>query len=145
MPGLHRAHLYGLNCGVCGSVLAFVLGACAPSTNTQTDVLRHSEVVQPIWNARCLDACHVKGGSIEIVPLDADNALEALLGPSSQSELPLVTAGDPERSYLMHKLRNTYFDEPASGYGYAMPWGEELLEVEDLATIEAWILDGALP
>jgi hypothetical protein len=108
--------------------------------------MSHERDVQPIWDEHCVEECHSPGGRIESVPLDASNAFETLLEqPSVQSELALVEPNDVEHSYLWHKLNNSYLDEPADGFGYAMPWGAPALSEEERSTIEAWIEDGALP
>lgn len=64
-----------------------------------------------------------------------------LLDPSLQvPALPLVDPGNPETSYLWHKVANTH--EDVGGFGDPMP-PTGLLGAADLDRIEAWIRAGA--
>ncbi len=66
----------------------------------------------------------------------------ALVGAaSSQSELPLVTPGDVDASYLYHKLLGSHLE--AGGEGESMPYQRALLGKEELGAIEQWIAQGA--
>jgi hypothetical protein len=66
----------------------------------------------------------------------------ALVGAkSSQSDLPLVTPGDVDASYLYHKLLGTHL--AVGGEGESMPYQRDLLVREELSIIEQWISRGA--
>ena len=143
------------------------LGACAGTTDTDatsdntasdatdatdattdtgddtTDGVRHATDLQPLWDAHCVQ-CHTGAGSAAFLRLDGSggaSAFDVLLETdSSQVELPLVTAGEPERSYLWVKVT------AANGIQQAqMPLYNPPLSDEDQQLIEDWILDGALP
>lgn len=85
--------------------------------------------------------CHVavSSGSFSFASGRSD-----LVGvPSTQSSLPYVAPGDPEGSYLWHKLNGT--QASVGGSGQSMPLGGSSLPADQLDTIEAWILAGARP
>lgn len=101
--------------------------------------------ILPILIANCA-GCH--GGDAPLGELDlrSDGAHQRLLESSKQNtSLPLVDPGNPEGSYLIHKLRNNTASlmgtqpmplDPVAGY---RPLG-----AQELADIEQWITDGAL-
>ncbi len=64
--------------------------------------------------------------------------------PSGQTlgTLNFIEPGDPEMSYLWHKLNGTQSE--VGGYGNDMPMGMlTRLTPQEIETIEAWILAGA--
>ncbi|RJG03355.1 hypothetical protein D3878_18610 [Noviherbaspirillum sedimenti] len=97
--------------------------------------------VLPVFQRNCL-ACHVTGeeqGGLGLMP---KLAYKSLVGkPSLQSGLPRVAPREPERSYLLHKLRGTHLDQ--GGSGARMPLGLQPLGDEEMAQIVAWIAAGA--
>jgi hypothetical protein len=102
--------------------------------------------VQPIWNGNCL--CHMQNASgmmqAPLLTLNAGLSYDELVGAASE-QLPgmdRVTPGEPEESYLWHKLQGTHLD--VGGMGDSMPQVGQL-DAEDLAVIEAWIAAGAMP
>jgi cytochrome c553 len=101
--------------------------------------------IQPIWDAAC--TCHLQGPSgtmtATTLTLNADVSHAELVGtPATQADLPRVAPGDPEGSYLWHKLQGTHRE--VGGSGTPMPQIGTLSE-EELASIEAWIAGGAAP
>ena len=85
--------------------------------------------------------CHAGGSAPQGLRLDATNAYAMLVGVSS-SEVPglkRVKAGDPDNSYLIHKI------EGHSAVGVRMPYGGPYLDAATIATIRLWITNGALP
>jgi hypothetical protein len=100
--------------------------------------------VQPILNTRCV-VCHVTGAESGGLNLQRASSLTNLVeSPSTQAPLPRVTPGDPEKSYLVHKLRGTHAQ--VGGSGAAMPFtdGNPIpLPPADLQLIERWISEGA--
>jgi hypothetical protein len=107
--------------------------------------LSHELDLQPIWDAHCLTNCHEPGGLNTDIVLTADRAYEELLeGFPVAANLPYVDAGDPSRSYLLHKLDNRQGEAPGGG-GLPMPMNAELLPVEIRDMVEAWIEQGAPP
>ncbi len=70
-------------------------------------------------------------------------AYASLVGPVARAlpTMARVTAGDPEQSYLIHKLRGTHLD--AGGTGERMPLGQAALSDATIAQFVAWIEQGA--
>jgi len=97
--------------------------------------------VMPLLQRQCV-ACHMTGdeqGQLGLMPKIAYGSL--VKKQSTQAQLARVEPGDPERSYLLHKLRGTHLDQ--GGSGARMPMGMPELGEEDLARISAWIKAGA--
>lgn len=92
-------------------------------------------------------AVDTNGDTIDLSGLDLSrgNGYDSLVDqPAGQSSLNLIEPEDPDGSYLWHKINDTHgphdLSDPASE---PMPPGTDRLSVDDLVTIEAWILDGA--
>jgi len=87
--------------------------------------------------------CHAEG----IGGLKMTNAMDSyaiLVGVQShQSGLKRVEPGDPEASYLLHKLRGT--QDKVGGKGLNMPAGGDSLPDATLDLVAQWILEGAKP
>lgn len=100
--------------------------------------------VQPLWNAGC--TCHLMGSSgtmtAPFLTLNPDVSYGELVGVSAtQAELPRVTAGSLEESYLWLKMTDAHLEV---GEGTVMPQGG-MLPPEQLDVVRAWILQGAEP
>ncbi len=52
-----------------------------------------------------------------------------------------VTPGQPDNSYLVHKVQNTHLD--VGGSGFQMPIGRSPLTQTEIDLIRAWISAGA--
>jgi hypothetical protein len=103
--------------------------------------VRHGDDIQPIWNYHCL-LCHIDGGfGGGLVLVDARETLLTQLSGQAAG-MPLVDPGEPETSYLWHKLSDTH--EEVGGWGESMPY-EMSLPPDELAFVRAWIAGGALP
>lgn len=103
--------------------------------------LSHAADIQPIWDRKC-GGCHLDGSDLGDVNLD--DAYESLVDISA-SDLPtmlLVSPGEPEESYLWHKLDDTHRD--IGGSGLAMPKNGSLTSAQ-LDLVFDWIVDGAAP
>jgi hypothetical protein len=110
-----------------------VLPAADPVTVGYTD---H---VWPIFEAKCGGgACHVDSDQGDL-QLSEDNFETALIDAVSTSDYPQVVAGDPDGSYLWHRLLGTG-DLVPNGKSSVMPIGDVLCG-EELALIYRWILD----
>ena len=97
--------------------------------------------IQSIVNQNCV-ACHQDAAPGQNLSLQRGTAPGSLLGVKSTeaSELALIEPGDPSRSYLYLKITDAHLE--AGGSGARMPLGGEL-SAENIAAIEAWILDCA--
>ena len=76
------------------------------------------------------------------LPTDAAGAFDAIVAVSPEmAEMVFVTPGDPNSSYLWHKLAGTQ-NEVSMGGGSTMPLGPSLCP-EELLLINKWIVQGA--
>lgn len=98
--------------------------------------------VQPILTANC--DCHTAGAPFP-AELDLADGYANLVGVASTQAAGLdrIEPGVPDDSYLWLKLQGTH--AAAGGTGNPMPAPAGGLDAGSLATIEAWILDGAEP
>jgi hypothetical protein len=116
--------------------LSSVVGcAAAPEAELR---LSYASDIEPVFQ-RC-DGCHLHGFANGGLALDAGSA--ALVGVPSRAGMPYVTVGEPEGSYLLFKLEGTQLD--VGGFGAQMPIGLPL-ESGEIALVERWISEGALP
>lgn len=100
--------------------------------------------VQPLYDSYCV-SCHMLESAQGGLVLEQGEAHSQLVGvPSTQIEMARVTPGDPERSYLLHKLRGTHLK--VGGSGLPMPYGAEVsagMSAAAIALIERWVAEGA--
>lgn len=111
----------------------------------QADGISLTRDVQPVFDRHCV-ACHLYESAQGGLILEAGEAHGATVGiPSSEAKLPRVAPGDPNGSYLVHKLRGTHLT--VGGNGAAMPFnadtGSSGLPDDERRLIEAWIRAGA--
>lgn len=122
-----------------------------PAVTLMTDVM-------PIFNANCGNAaCHgmadVPGGLFlgaeSASGSDAATVRSGLVGVAAieLTTMPYVTAGDPTKSYLMHKLDwdVCQYEKQCTDAtcGADMPSGGVQLPVETRDTVRRWIAQGA--
>lgn len=122
-------------------------GAEETAGETGSGAVSYTMDIQPIWDANCVVGCHTAGGSGDLTGmliLTPDMSYAELVGPMSTEALALklVEGGNPDNSYLWHKLNGTFQD--VGGNGAMMPL-TGMLSPTQLGTIEAWIDGGALP
>lgn len=120
--------------------LSLLLGL---GTAQGADEVSYRGQIQPIFNAQCV-YCHVTGAENGGLNLARSASHAALVGaPSTESPLARVKAGEPEASYLWHKLNGSHV--AAGGSGNAMPMSDppRLLEPAQRALFKAWIEAGA--
>ena len=91
-----------------------------------------------VFDTRCI--AHHGGHAVEAgLNLLEGNSFAALVNvPSTQAALDLVEPGDPENSYLIHKIEGR-----AGITGAIMPPGGDPLTAEEIEAIRQWIADGA--
>jgi hypothetical protein len=100
--------------------------------------------VQPILTASCaVSGCHRGNNPEEGLSLAAGESHAATVGvPSGQaSDLNLVEPGDPQKSYLFHKISGT--QRSVGGDGTRMPRNRAPLRAADIEKIRQWIEQGA--
>lgn len=97
--------------------------------------------VQPILTLRCTE-CHAGGGAPEGMRLTDGDTHAATVGvPAAQlSSLSRVEPGEPDDSYLIHKIQGTHV--PAGGSGHQMP--PSRLRDQTIDLIRRWTAEGAL-
>lgn len=132
--------LFGSTVVAC-SVAAWTVTAAAQTTTCRPTpgrpVVTLTRDIQPILNERCV-VCHIKGAENAELNLQPSTAFQNLIDkPSTESKLKRVARGDPEQSYIVHKLRGTHVE--VGGSGERMPMGQEPLSQDQISKIIAWI------
>lgn len=96
-----------------------------------------SQLANDVFAKRCAP-CHVGGSALGGLDLSDDEGLLERLSAASTAlpSMPLVTPGDPSRSYLWHKVSGTHLD--VGGSGTPMPPGGDLSN-DDTTLIRQWI------
>jgi hypothetical protein len=116
------------------------------SSSTGAPAVDYVTQIQPIWNSAC--TCHLMGPSgtmtATVLTLNAEVSYANLVDtPSEQaSAIDRIEPGDPQASYLWHKLQGTQFI--IGGSGTAMPQVGSLTQ-EQTSAIQDWIEQGAPP
>jgi hypothetical protein len=138
------------------STLLPLLIACGSGNGDSAEDVAYTDV-EALWYGECALACHGGGlGGDELLNLEEGSSHTALVGvPSEQlPSMNRVEPGEPEQSYLWHKLNGTHLN--AGGTGEPMPkaWSfsegsgtidHYPLDTADLELVETWILQGASP
>jgi len=106
------------------------------------EVISHAAQIQPIWDARCSEACHL--GSSANGGLSLNDGFGATVGVPAIgiAGMDLITPGNPDQSYMWLKLNDTHMG--AGGIGAIMPTSGMLASTE-LDLIKSWIDGGAKP
>jgi len=130
-----------------------VLGCTLGGADTAADV--DYADVEHLWYAECSIACHGGGlGGDDLLSLEEGLSYAELVGQPSE-QLPSmnrVQPGNPDESYLWHKLNGTHDDVGGSGEPMPLAWSfsegggttdHYPLDEADLNRVERWILQGA--
>ncbi len=98
--------------------------------------------LQPTLNARCA-VCHMTGAEPGGMSLTPERAWADLVGREAIGlpSLQRVSPGDPQASYLMHKLWGSH--RTVGGNGSRMPLHQPPLTAALIADFEIWVLAGA--
>ncbi len=98
--------------------------------------------IEPMFVERCQGNCHLVNWTLV---LSMGQGYDFLVSFEAEQvpTMNRVEPGDPEASYLIHKLAGTHLD--VGGEGERMPRNGPLLSADELAAVESWIADGAPP
>ena len=99
--------------------------------------------VQPILSTSCaLSGCHAGASPQEGMNLSS-GLMHSNTGnvPSNESSLDRIEPGQPDQSYLVHKIQGT--QGTVGGSGVRMPFGGAPLSQANIDIIRAWVADGA--
>ncbi|HJV84514.1 MAG TPA: c-type cytochrome [Noviherbaspirillum sp.] len=111
------------------------------SASSHAQPISFKKTVLPLLQRNCV-SCHMTGEEQGGLGLAPTLAYGSLVGkPSAESAMPRVAPRQPERSYLLHKLRGTHLDN--GGSGGRMPLGLQPLADDEIAQLAAWIEAGA--
>lgn len=124
------------------AVAAVFAVACAPPLEVPAEP-GYAADVEPVVLERC-ESCHRTGDVRGELLLERGLGYDQLVGRRSVQvpSLPLVVPGDPDASYLWHKLRHT------AVVGDGMPrgvLGSRRLPAAELELVRRWIETGARP
>ncbi len=131
------AVLTGVACAGDGTGLELVSGV---------DRVTLSGDVQPIFTSSCaLSGCHAgtnpqRGQNLSVGQTFANVVNIVAMELSTMNR---VTPGQPNSSYLVHKVQGTHSD--VGGSGFQMPLGRSPLTQMEIDLIRAWIEAGARP
>lgn len=115
--------------------------AALAAVQAQQATVSFDRDLQSLFNNQCV-FCHMTGAESGGLNLEPGLAYEYLVNAkSSQADMRRVEPGDPEASYLLHKLQGTHVE--VGGRGNQMPLGGMLWSEEQLNLLRHWILEGA--
>jgi hypothetical protein len=99
--------------------------------------------VQPIFTANCaFSGCHAGSNPAQGMNLSEGQAYANIVNvQSNESGLLRVKAGEPDESYLVHKIQGT--QGSVGGSGGQMPLGGTPLTQAQINLIREWITNGA--
>ena len=132
-----------------GCLLAGAVGCAGDGTglddgdNGGTEV-SFAEDVQPIFTNSCaISNCHAGGSPSIGMNLSAGQAYQNIVNvPAVElAGMDRITPGEPDSSYLVHKIQGTQLD--VGGTGQRMPLIGCCLSQTQIETILAWVEAGA--
>jgi hypothetical protein len=126
-----------------GVVLLAVLGGSIALVAEESTPISYAAQVEPILISECGD-CHGAEKPKKGLDMSKGQGYAHLVGKPSNEvpELLLVKPGDPDGSYVWHKL------EHKAEKGRGMPrtiFSSKMLPAAELEVIKRWIADGAKP
>ncbi len=102
--------------------------------------------VQPIFTSTCaLSGCHAGTNPQLNMNLSEGQTFANVVNVAAMelATMNRVTPGQPNSSYLVHKVQGTHLDE--GGSGFQMPIGGSPLTQAQIDLVRAWIAAGARP
>jgi len=121
-------------------VLANAAMAQTDVCSAPTQSVRFSTQIQPLFDTYCV-ACHQDASPASALSLQKGTAMNALRNNKTQeSDMPLLTPGEPEKSYLYRKLAATHVE--AGGGGERMPLAGRM-SAANITLVETWIRECA--
>lgn len=107
-----------------------------------------AEKVAPIFNHAC-SSCHddmTQNNWLFLGPGSVEEVVGGLVNVSSREwpDMMLIAPGDPDKSFLFHKIAGTQPDPKCEGLcSNQMPQGRNPLSADEIDIVRTWILDGA--
>jgi len=133
-----------------GALAASVLlaGCFSEHTTVALEDVSFALDVAPVLNGSCaFSGCHdtpnANPGSKPMVLTTAQAYDQIVNVRAAQSTLDRIEPGNPDASYLIHKLQGTHLSPPANGSGGRMPAGANPLAPSVIAMIRQWVTEGA--
>jgi len=144
--------------------------SCVTGSGLMSPTVSFAQAVAPLFNTSCSistpGTCHALQPAGNTTPYlvflgapdggaDAATVLSGLVGKAAAEDpnMNLIAAGDPEHSYLMHKLDydqcqfgaecDATKDPIFSGCGVGMPYQSGILDPDTRDNIRRWIAQGA--
>lgn len=113
------------------------------TSTTDTTGAAGLSFAEDIWASILQPACgcHAGGAGGLMMGMDAASAYASMVNVPSSIGMAYVSPGDPDNSYLFHKVAGSQAD--VGGAGSTMPLGAPALAQDQLDAINAWIADGA--
>lgn len=111
-----------------------------PSGGVQADL---ASIQANIFSNNCaLSGCHIPGGAAPMALRNSTESFNNLVNVNSTEKPSLlrVAPGDPDNSYLVHKIEGR-----SDIVGGRMPLGRTPLSTEEINAIREWIANGAAP
>ena len=135
---------------VAASVILVLTMTVIPSMPASTDchssqarsTISFAGTIEPLLNTSCaIASCHVANGPPphELILTAGESYGNLVDVPSYEASMKRVDPGDPEASYLIHKLRGTH--KEVGGEGERMPFDLDPLTEREVAAIVTWIRD----
>lgn len=116
--------------------------AAAEAAPAEQQAVSFATDIVPVLKHNC-QVCHLTGQEAGNLALHAKGAYDSLVSKPSISAPALlrVAPGDPDKSYLLAKIRGTHLD--VGGSGRRMPFDGAFLDETTVQKISDWIKAGA--
>jgi hypothetical protein len=142
----------------CGALAAVLLTSACDEVSTslppEANPVSFAQDVQPILTANCV-GCHGAQPTAKPMSLQAGAAYANIVNiqaaeTDTSTLLDRIEPGDPEASYLIHKIQGTHTAASVRGRGQRMPLAcpvvtppRACLTAEEIQLVRQWVLEGA--